>query len=194
MSIWTKIFNKASDEAPVNDTMGTFSDLRIPVSQTSSPAMWSMSPADRDYLIAQTQDQHNQLLNTFYPDRDRIPNWKELGQTVEQRDPRYSDKDSTTRKNLGARSSVIQDMAYDKEHNLAMLKMGGTWYTYSATPEQFRRFLSAGSLGQEMNRIKNGKSTSMMKTAARKTPEFKTGYQAASAPSAVSRIMRLFGF
>ena len=194
MSILTKVFGRAVDEEPVNDVMGTFGDLRVPVTQTSSPAKWSMSPADADYIRAQTQDEHNKLLNTFYPDRERIPNWKELGQIVEQRDPRYTDKDYTTRKNLGARSSVIQDMAYDKEHNLAMLNMGGTWYTYSATPDQFRRFLSSGSLEGETNRINNGKSTSMMKTAARKIPQFKTGYQAASAPSAVSRIMRLFGF
>lgn len=193
MGILSRIFSRG-DEPMVDEQMGTFSDLRIPVTHTSSPALWGMSPADRDYLTAQTQEEHNRLLNTFYPDRKTMSNWKELGQRVEQRDPRYSDKDVTTRKNLGAKSSVIQDMAFDKEHNLAMLKMGGKWYTYSSTPDQFQKFLMSGSLGREMNNIKNNRSTSMMKTAARKTPQFKTGYQAADAPSAMSRIFRLFGF
>ena len=190
MGILSRIFSRG-DEPMVDDQMGKFSDLRIPVSHTDGPALWGMSPADRDYLTAQTQEEHNRLLNTFYPDRKSIKNWKELGQKVEQRDPRYSDKDTTTRKNLGAKSSVIRDIAYDKEHNLAMLNMNGKWYTYAATPEQFQRFLMSGSLGREMNNIKNNRSTSMMKTSARKSPEFKTGYQA-SVP--MSRIAKLFGF
>lgn len=193
MGILSRVFSRG-DEPMVDEQMGTFSDLRIPVTHTDGPALWGMSPADREYLTAQTQEEHNRLLNTFYPDRKTMRNWKELGQRVEQRDPRYSDKDVTTRKNLGAKSSVIQDMAFDKEHNLAMLKMGGKWYTYSSTPDQFQKFLMSGSLGREMNNIKNNRSTSMMKTAARRTPQFKTGYQAADAPSAMSRIFRLFGF
>ena len=198
MGLLSRVFSRAltrDDEPMVDEQMGQFSDLRVPVSHTSGPALWSMSPADRDYLTPQTQEEHNRLLNTFYEDRKTMPNWRELGQRVEQRDPRYSDKDSTTRKNLGAKSSVIQDMAFDKEHNLAMLKMGGNWYTYSSTPEQFQKFLMSGSLSREMNNIENGRSTSMMKTAARKTPTFKSSSSAASSPvSGISRIARLFGF
>jgi hypothetical protein len=193
MGLLSRVFSRA-DEPMVDEQMGQFSDLRVPVSHTSGPALWSMSPADRDYLTPQTQEEHNRLLNTFYEDRKSMPNWRELGQRVEQRDPRYSDKDSTTRKSLGAKSSVIQDMAFDKEHNLAMLKMGGNWYTYSSTPEQFQKFLMSGSLGREMNNIKNGRSTSMMKTAARKTPSFKSSSPISSSVSGISRIARLFGF
>ena len=192
MGLLSRIFSRG-DEPMVDEQMGQFSDVRVPVSHTSGPAFWSMSPADRDYLTPQTQEEHNRLLNTFYEDRKSMPNWKELGRTVEQRDPRFSDKDSTTRKNLGAKSSVIRDMAFDKEHNLAMLKMGDKWYTYSSTPEQFQRFLMSGSLGREMNNIKHGRSTSMMKTAARKTPTFKSSSLAGSS-SALSRIGKLFGF
>ena len=193
MGLLTRIFSRA-DEPMVDEQMGQFSDLRVPVSHTSGPALWSMSPADRAYLTPQTQEEHNRLLNTFYEDRKTMPNWRELGRIVEQRYPRYSDKDSTTRKNLGAKSSVIQDMAFDKEHNLAMLKMGGNWYTYSSTPEQFQKFLMSGP-DEEMNNIKNGRSTSMMKTAARKTPTFKSSSPAASSSmSTISRIARLFGF
>lgn len=164
----------AADEPMVNEMMGQFSDLRIPVSH-SSMNYWSMSPADRDYVTPQTQEEHNSLLNTYYPQRKVLPNWKELGRQEEQRYPKYSDKDSTPRKRLGASSSVIDDMAFDKEHNLAMLRIGDKWYTYSATPDQFQRFLMSGSLVGEMNRIKNGTTTSMMKTTARKSPSFRVG-------------------
>lgn len=192
MGLLSRIFSRG-DEPMVDEQMGQFSDLRVPVSHTSGPALWSMSPADRDYLTPQTQEEHNRLLNTFYEDRKSMPNWKELGRTVEQRDPRFSDRDSTTRKNLGAKSSVIRDMAFDKEHNLAMLKMGDKWYTYAATPEQFQRFLMSGSLGREMNNIKRGGINSLMKTDARRTPKFKSSSQAGSS-STLSRIGKLFGF
>jgi hypothetical protein len=47
---------------------------------------------------------------------------------------------------------------------------GGKYYTYSCTPEQLRAFMSAGSLGREINRIKWGKGSSMNKTTARQQP------------------------
>lgn len=170
-SIIDKVLNKA-DEPMVNDQLGSFDAIEIPVQATQQPAYWGMSPTDIPYVTAQSQDEHNRLLNTFYPYRKTMKNWKEMGQKVEERDPRYTDKDNTTRKKLGARSSVVQDMAFDKDKNLAWLKMGGQWHTYSATPEQFQRFLTAGSLGREMNRIKHDRSTSMNKTAARIQPSF----------------------
>lgn len=174
MSIWTKAFGLGMDDQPVHEELGPWGDIEVPVTKTFGPTFWSISPADRDYLTAQTTEEHNRLLNTYYPERDQIPNWRELGRQLEKEYPRYSDQDSQPRKNIGARSSVIQDMAYDKEHNLAMLKMGDTWYTYSATPDQFKNFLSSGSLEGEMNRIHNDRGSSMMKTSARKIPNFNT--------------------
>ena len=191
------MLNKREEEPMVDDKLGSFSAIEIPVQTTSQPAYWGMSTSDIPYVTAQTQDEHNRLLNTFYPDRKNMKNWKELGQKVEQRDPRYTDKDTTTRKGLGAKSSVVQDMAFDKDKNLAWLKMGGQWYTYSATPDQFQKFLTSGSLGREMNRIKHDKSTSMNKTAARIQPKFpSTSVKgAAAAPSGIfGRIASLFGF
>ena len=191
------MLNKREEEPMVDDKLGSFSAIEIPVQTTSQPAYWGMSSSDIPYVTAQTQDEHNRLLNTFYPDRKNMKNWKELGQKVEERDPRYTDKDATTRKGLGAKSSVVQDMAFDKDKNLAWLKMGGQWYTYSATPDQFQKFLTSGSLGREMNRIKNDKSTSMNKTATRIQPKFPSisNKGTSAAPSGIfGRIASLFGF
>lgn len=184
------------NEPMVDDKLGSFSAIEIPVKTTEKPAYWGMSSSDIPYVTAQTQEEHNRLLNTFYPDRKNMKNWKEMGQKVEQRDPRYTDKDATTRKRLGARSSVVQDMAFDKDKNLAWLKLGGQWYTYSATPDQFQKFLTSGSLGREMNRIKHDRSTSMNKTAARLQPKFASGAVNKNAASGglFSRIASLFGF
>lgn len=191
------MLNKREEEPMIDDKLGSFSAIEIPVQATSQPAYWGMSQSDIPYVTAQTQEEHNRLLNTFYPDRKNMKNWKELGQKVEERDPRYTDKDATTRKGLGAKSSVVQDMAFDKDKNLAWLKMGGQWYTYSATPGQFHKFLTSGSLGREMNRIKNDKSTSMNKTSARLQPKFPStsAKGTSAAPSGIfGRIASLFGF
>lgn len=184
------------NESMVDEKLGGFSAIRLPVQPTASPAYWGMSPTDAPYVTAQTQDEHNRLLNTFYADRKKMKNWKELGRKVEQRDPRYTSKDATTRKNLGAKSSVVQDMAFDKDKSLAWLKMGGKWYTYASTPSQFQSFLSSGSLGKEMNSIKHDRSTSMNKTAARLQPRFVASAAANNAPSGgmFGRIASLFGF
>lgn len=202
MALFSKIVsglvNNRENEPMVDDKLGSFSAIEIPVQGSQGPANWSMSSSDIPYVTAQTQEEHNRLLNTFYPDRKTMKNWKEMGQKVEERDPRYTDKDSTTRKNLGAMSSVIQDVAFDKDKNLAWLKMGGQWYTYSATPDQFQRFLTSGSLGREMNNIRNGKSTSMNKTATRIQPKFVNGSSAKSngttSQGVLGRIASLFGF
>lgn len=197
MALFSKIIggilNKV-DEPMVDDQMGSFNDIRIPVQHTDNPAHWGMSSTDIPYVVAQSQDEHNKLLNTFYPQRKQLKNWKELGEEVEKNDPRFSDLDHTTRKKLGAKSSVIQDIAYDPNKNLAMLMMGGKWYTYSATPEQFQRYLTAGSLGREMNNIKYNRSTSMNKTAARKTPELTSGISIPRSNGSLGRIASIFGF
>ena len=198
MSVFSDIYNKVvkkgsiADEPPVDEQLGVFGDINIPVQQTKTPAYWGMSNADVPYTVAQTQEEHNRLLNTFYPQRKSVPNWKELGREVEKQDPRYSSSDSAIRKNIGAKSSVIQDIAYSPEKNLAMLKMGGNWYTYSATPKQFQQFLQSGSLGREMNNIKNNKSTSMNKTEARHTPKYNTPN--AKPAKAGGLLSKLFGF
>lgn len=190
------LLNNRENEPMVDDKLGSFSAIEIPVQATRQPAYWGMSQSDIPYVTAQTQEEHNRLLNTFYPDRKEMKNWKEMGKKVEERDPRYTDKDATTRKRLGAKSSVVQDIAFDKGKNLAWLKMGGQWYTYSATPDQFQKFLTSGSLGREMNRIKHDRSTSMSKTAARVQPKFVSAPVNKNAPSRgiFGRIASLFGF
>ena len=182
----SKVLNATDDEPMVDEQMGMFGDIRIPVIHRPGSAQnWSANGNSLDYVTPQTQDEHNSLLNKYYPYRKTMKNWKEMGRAAEKESPHYSDTDKVIRKDIGARSSVIQDMAYDKTNKLAMLKMDGQWYTYSATPEQFKSFLSSGSLGREMNRIKHDRSTSMNKTAIRKNPSFN---------SSGSRIASLFGF
>lgn len=182
----SKVLNATDDEPMVDEQMGMFGDIRIPVIHRPGSAQnWSANGNSLDYVTPQTQEEHNSLLNKYYPYRKTMKNWKEMGRAAEKDSPHYSDTDKVIRKDIGARSSVIQDMAYDKTNKLAMLKMDGQWYTYSATPEQFKSFLQSGSLGREMNRIKNGKSTSMSKTAIKKNP---------SLNGSGSRIASLFGF
>lgn len=181
----SKQITKEVDEPMVDEQMGLFGDIRIPVNHRPGSAQnWSAIGNSLEYVTPQTQDEHNSLLNTYYPYRKTMKNWKEMGRAAEKDSPHYSDTDKVIRKDIGARSSVIQDMSYDKTNKLAMLKINGQWYTYSATPEEFQKFLTSGSLGREMNRIKNNKSTSMSKTAIRKTPTFN---------GSGSRIASLFG-
>lgn len=183
--------SKALLEPMVNEPLGPFGAINIPVQPTATPAYWGMSPSHIPYVTPQTQEVHNRLLNTFYPQREKMPNWKERGREVERKDPRYSSSDNTTRTNLGARSCVIQDVAFDKDKNLGWLKIGNQWHTYSATPEQFKRFLRSGSLGKEMNNIQHNKSMSMNKTAARIPPVFKAGGGSGVLRSGIAT---LFGF
>lgn len=170
MAQLSKIIGGILDEPMVDDQMGLFNDIGIPVQPTTSPAKWGLAKELLEYLKPQTQEEHNELLNKYYAQRKTDPQWKEKGLEEEKKSPHYNSKDVKPRTDLGARSSVIKGIAYDPNSNLAMLMMGNKWYTYSATPEQFQKYLSAGSLGQEMNRIKHDKSTSMNKTSARKTP------------------------
>lgn len=181
-----KQLSKEVDEPMVDEQMGMFGDIRIPVNHRPGSAQyWSAVGNSLDYVTPQTQEEHNSLLNKYYPYRKTMKNWKEMGRAAEKDSPHYSDTDKVIRKDIGARSSVIQDMAYDKTNKLAMLKIGGQWYTYSATPEQFKSFLQSGSLGREMNNIKNNRSSSMNRTAIRKSPSFN---------GSGSRIASLFGF
>ena len=182
----SKVLNATDDEPMVDEQMGMFGDIRIPINHRPGSAQnWRANGNSLDYVTPQTQEEHNSLLNKYYPYRKTMKNWKEMGHVAEKESPHYSDTDKVIRKDIGAKSSVIQDMAYDKTNKLAMLKMDGQWYTYSATPEQFKSFLSSGSLGREMNRIKHDRSTSMNKTAIKKNP---------SLNGSGSRIASLFGF
>lgn len=179
-------------EPPVNDPLGRSGAIRVPVRRTSTPAYWGISPTNLPYVTPQSQEEHNRLLNTFYPQRATMPNWKEKGREIEKKDPRYTSRDSQPRRSIGGSSSVVEDIAFDKDKNLGFLKMGNKWHTYSSTPDQFKRFLSSGSLGREMNNIKNNKSSSMSKSLARVQPELK-GFGSGTGSSIGSIIANLFG-
>ena len=56
-----KMTQGLNKEPPVHEELGDFGALYIPVSKTSSPANWSIG--DVDYVIPQTQDEHDALLN-----------------------------------------------------------------------------------------------------------------------------------
>lgn len=163
------------EEPMIDERMGSFQNVRVPVDYyPGRPQGWSMNASDREYVSPQTQKEHNELLNTFYAQRRTDPQWKEKGRAAEKDSPHYSDKDNSLRKNLGARSSFVTDIVYDPETQRAMIQLGGgKYYTYSCTPEQLRAFMSAGSLGREINRIKWGNGSSMNKTTARQQPNVK---------------------
>ena len=175
MSVFSDIYNKVvkkgsiADEPPVDEQLGVFGDINIPVQQTKTPAYWGMSNADVPYTVAQTQEEHNRLLNTFYPYRGEMPDWKERGVEEEAKAPHFNDEDEVIRKDLGVRSSVVSDIAYNPDTQTAKVKLGNKWYNYNATPEQFKQFISEGSLGKALNRISNNHG-SMLKSGNRSTP------------------------
>lgn len=156
-------------EPPVYDLMGSFKDVRVPVSKTGYPAHYVTS--DTEYLKAQNQTEHNDLLNTFYPYRAEMPNWKELGIEEEAKSPHFNDEDEEIRKDLGVKSSVVEDITYNPDTNQAKVRLRNKWYTYNATPEQFERFIGEGSLGRALNRISNNHG-SMYKSGNRGIPSF----------------------
>lgn len=166
------MFGSGFAEPMVDERLGRFQNVRIPVSHFSDPQNFKMNLSDVDYLVPQTQKEHNDLLNKFYHTRKENPMWKEMGREAEKDSPHFSDKDTTLRKDIKARSSFVSDIVYDPETKNLMVQLGngGKYYTYSCTPDQLREFLSAGSLGKEINRIKWNKGTSLQKTSARQQP------------------------
>lgn len=167
------------DESMVYEPMSEsdFQNIRVPVSHfPGNPQYWSMNPNDTEYLVQQSEKEHNDLLNKYYADRKTDPLWKEKGQKAEQDSPHYSSKDNQFRKDLGARSSFVTDIVYDPTTKRAMVQLGGgKYYTYSCTPDQLKAFMRAGSLGQEINRIRWNHGSSMSKTTARQQPNVKSG-------------------
>lgn len=145
----------------VNDPLGSFKDIDIPVQHTSKPAHFMLSAMLKDYVYPQTQQEHDDLLNKYYATRQVNPLWRMQGEEAEKNYPKYSSKDSTTRKKLDAKSCFVSGIKYDPNRNQAKVMLGTKEYTYDATPDELYRFLSAGSLGREINDIKNGNSHSM---------------------------------
>ena len=155
----------SNNEPMVDDLMGPFKDVHMPVGKTPMAALWSTN--EIEYFQPQDQKEHNDLLNTYWPRRETMPNWKELGQEEEQKSPHFNDEDEAFRKNMNAKSSLVEDVTYDPNSNLVNVKMGGKEYTYAATPDQLKRFMSADSLGKEINRINKNRGTSLQKTASK---------------------------
>ena len=165
------IFGSGFAEPMVDERMGSFQNVRIPVSHFGNPQNFSMSMSDADFVVPQTQKEHNELLNKYYHTRQTNPMWREMGRAAEQDSPHFNDKDTKLRKDIKARSSFVTDIVYDPNTQRAMVQLGGgDYYTYAATPDQLRKFLMAGSLGKEINRIKRGNGSSMSKTTARQQP------------------------
>ena len=102
------------DEPMVNDLMNFDSALYIPVSKSGGPANWSIRSGDQEFLVPQTQEEHDRLLNTYYPDRGRLKNWKELGQEEEKKAPHFSDKDSSPRKMAQDGKQLVRVQSYSR--------------------------------------------------------------------------------
>ena len=161
------------NEPPVHDELGNFKQVHIPVQHTGIRAFFSTNQPD--FLQPQSQSEHDDLLNSFYEQRVELPQWKEMGYKIEQEVPNYDSQDGEVRTDLNAQSSVIKDVQYDPNSQTAMIQVGdnGKWYNYAATPDQLKRFFTAGSLGKEFNRIKKGNG-SMMKTTSTQMPSIST--------------------
>lgn len=159
------------NERPIHDELGNFSQVHIPVMHTGSNAYFSTNVPD--YLYPQKQDEHDDLLNTFYEKRVQYPNWKEMGYKIEQESPHYNSKDRELRTDLNAQSSVVEDVVYDPNTHTAMVQVGKKWHNFNATPDQLKNFFTAGSLGKEFNRMKKGYG-SMSKTMSTERPSLST--------------------
>lgn len=159
------------NEMPIHDELGSFKQINIPVQHTGIAANYATS--EPDYLQPQTQQEHDDLLNTYYDQRLELPNWKELGYDVEQHNPHYDSQDTGLRKDLNVQSSVVNNIQYDPNTNTAMVQVGKKWYNYAATPEQLKSFMTDGSLGKGLNRIRRGYG-SMMKTTSTQMPSIST--------------------
>ena len=160
------------NEPMVDERLGHFQNVQIPVNHTDGPAKWWLVDNNKvEYLVPQNDKEHNELLNKYYHTRMTNPMWKEMGREAEKAAPHYNDKDTQLRTNLGARSSFVTDIVYDPNTERAMVQLnGGNYYTYAATPQQLIQFMRAGSLGKEINKIKHGQGHSLQKTAARQQP------------------------
>ena len=161
------------NEPPVHDELGNFKQVHIPVQHTGGRAFFSTNQPE--YLQPQSQNEHDDMLNSFYEQRVELPNWKEMGVEIEQESPHYNSQDDKLRTDLNAQSSLIKDVMYDPNTQTTMLQIGdkGKWYNYAASPDQLKRFFTAGSLGKEFNRIKKGYG-SMMKTTSTEMPSIST--------------------
>lgn len=159
------------NEPPIHDELGNFSQVHIPVRHTGGNGYFSTN--EPDYLYPQKQDEHDELLNTFYEQRVQYPNWKEMGYEVEQESPHYDSKDSELRTDLNAQSNVVEDVVYNPNTQTAMVQVGKKWYDFAATPDQLKDFFTAGSLGKEFNRIKKGYG-SMSKSMSTERPSVST--------------------
>lgn len=149
------------DEPMVDERLGSFQKISIPV-RYGHPKSWQLAPSHKEYLIPQTDKEHLDLLNKYYAFRATDPMWKEHGRQAEQESPHFNDKDTTLRKNIDARSSWIEGVQYDPTNKRVYIDFGGgNVYEYGATPDQFRRFMSSGSLGAQISRIKNGTSQNL---------------------------------
>ena len=77
MAMFSKVVGKVlqsgkpllqSDEPMVDEKMGMFGDIRIPVNHRPGSAQyWSANGDSLDYVTPQAQDEHNSLRNTCYP-------------------------------------------------------------------------------------------------------------------------------
>ena len=79
MPVFSKVVSKvlnATDEPMVDEQMGMFGDIRIPINHRPGSAQnWSANGNALEYVTPQTQEEHNSLLNKYYPYRKTMKNW-----------------------------------------------------------------------------------------------------------------------
>lgn len=100
-----------------------YGKLNIAVQHTSAPANYMIPYMLKDFVYPQTQQEHDDLLNQYISTARFNPAWRKMGEQAERDYAKYSDRDTEPRQNIMAASSVIQNIEYDPNRQIATLRM-----------------------------------------------------------------------
>ena len=106
----------------VHDPMH-FGKLNISVQHTPAAANYMIPFMLKDYVYPQTQQEHDELLNQYISTARFNPAWRQMGEQAEREYAKYSDRDDRPRQDIHAASSVIQNIEYDPNRQIATLRM-----------------------------------------------------------------------
>jgi len=111
-----------ADPERVHDPL-QYGKLNISVQHTPSAANYMIPFMMKDFVYPQTQQEHDDLLNRYISTARFNPNWRQMGEQAEREYAKYSDRDSEPRQDIYAASSVIQNIEYDPNRQIATLRM-----------------------------------------------------------------------
>lgn len=100
-----------------------YGKLNISVQHTDSPANYMIPYMMKDFVYPQSQQEHDDLLNQYISTARFNPAWRQMGEQAEHEYAKYSDRDEHPRQDIMAASSVIQNIEYDPNRQIATLRM-----------------------------------------------------------------------